>query len=264
MKKRFCLSILAAIILSLVIPICSAPPANATIKTPTRANLPELVQIRPWDNTIYMSEVYAPRHAKTLQFYIRPTGKYVKTVKKNTKAYKKYKKNQKKYIVVKDKKRKNRYMVYKAGKWKLILTKTERLYELETETHLIAKYTFKDSRVYQLRVRGKNYSLVGKYSKILQFKTPSKKTRELYIKNHNDAKELRGTIAEQYYEELADPNDIPPGSPYLKARDMLEKTEFDYGYTVYVTDYVRDCNRDRNFPEYDIVFIPKNPNGRIL
>ena len=258
MKRRLCLSIMAAIILSLVIPICGAPPANAAISKPSRAYVPDLVQLRPWDDTIYFDEISLPQNAKSLQFYLRTTGKYVKTVKKNTKAYKKYKKNQKKYIVVKNKKAKNRYMVYKAGKWKLIWTEKDLDYNLGTERYVIAKYKLKNSRVYQLRVRGKNYSRVGKYSKILQFKTPSKKVREDYIYDYELQEVLRGEILGDLEIDVhATEKDIE------YAREKYELVSVDYAYTVYVSKDVLDSiDPNSSYPQPS--FIPKNPNGRIL
>ena len=93
MKRRLCLSIMAAIILSLVIPICGAPAAKAAAKTPGKAYMPDLVQLWPWENTIYFEKIFMPKNAKSVQVYLRTTGKKVKTVKKNSYWHKKYKKN---------------------------------------------------------------------------------------------------------------------------------------------------------------------------
>ena len=226
MKRRFWLPFLAAIILSLVIPVCGAPAAKAAAK-PAQAKLPEVILLHKWDNTLYFDEVRIPSSATSVQIYLRAAGKYVKTVKKNTYQYRKYKKNTKKYILVKNKGKKT-YKVYKAGKWKKIKT-TSKKYNVNYSTAL------KASKVYQLKVRGKKGSKTGKFSKMLQFQTVSNKTMKAVRKDYGMEKDA----ADYDVLDLEAKKDDPPhyeGDEFIDPMEEYENAQIlsmfvDYKYS---------------------------------
>ena len=237
MKRKSSLVIIAAIVLSLIIPIGlgSAPTAKAATKTPGKAEMPELVQLWPWDNTIYVGHINLPKYAKSMQIYLRTTGKKVKTVKKNSYSYKKYKKNKKKYIIVKAK-RKNRYNVYKAGKWKLIITTSE----------FSARCTkkLKANKVYQIRVRGKNGKKVGKSSMILQFRNISSQLRKDYIEDYNTQKKEMKEYLDKMQAELSLPEDeddyMTRQDHYDDALYCYESAEIICGHVLYISPWLKD------------------------
>ncbi len=258
MKRRLSLVIMAAIVLSLIIPvgIGSAPIAKAATKTPGRAAMPKLVQLWPWDDTIFFEYIHLPKNAKSLQVYLRTTGKKVETVKKNSYAYKKYKKNKKRYIIVKAK-RKNRYNVYKAGKWKRILTTNK----------FSARCTkkLKADKVYQISVRGKNGKKLGKRSRILQFRNVSKQLRKDYIEDFaKQKKELK-----EYYEEMEsklgepdDPDDyMTREDHYDNAKYLYESVEIICGHVLYVHyDLVDGPSPEKG----DDIYEDMSSEGRLL
>lgn len=259
MKRRSMLTIIAVIVLSLAIPIGfgSVQVANAGT-TPARARVPGLVQLRPWDGTMWLDWVYIPKNTKVFQFYLRSTGKYVKTVKLNSREYRKYKKNQKKYIVVKNKKTKKQYRVYKAGKWKCILTTGTVSDYYRVDGPYAPKVKLYDRKVYQLKVRGKNGKRVGRFSKILQFRTPSKATRLKYIDDYVWDEELKGEVA---FDFAIDPNITEEDKE--KAMAIYKLVPINCAYTVYVSSDPLDKPVAED-PEYEPVYIPKNFNGRII
>ena len=217
MKRRFWLPFLAAIILSLVIPVCGAPAAKAAVK-PAQAKLPEVILLHKWDNTLYFDDVRIPSRATSVQIYLRAAGKYVKTVKKNTYQYRKYKKNTKKYILVKNKGKKT-YKVYKAGKWKRIKTTSKRNNVNYTDP-------LKASKVYQLKVRGKKGSKTGKFSKMLQFNTVSKKTMKSTLKEYSpkkDAADMDVLDLEENTEE------------YENAQILSRFVDYDYSKELFIS-----------------------------
>ena len=71
-------------------------------KTPSKAQLPDLIYLGKIGNDIFFDYISVPKNAKTLEIWIRRAAykKYVGTVKKGTSKYKKYAKS-KKYILKK-------------------------------------------------------------------------------------------------------------------------------------------------------------------
>ena len=232
MKRRLCLSIMAAIILSLVIPICGAPAAKAATKV-GKASMPEFVQLWPWADTIYFEDIHFARNAKYMQVYLRTTGKKVKTVKKSSAAYRKYKKNKSKYIIVKAK-RKNRYNVYKAGKWQLILTTSKTTAERQKK--------LKPNKVYQIKFRGKNGKKVGKSSKILQFRNVSKQLRKQYVESYNEGIKKELEDVEYWKGQLDQPDDEDSDwtneEHYDYAQYCYEKAAIIYGHALYISETI--------------------------
>lgn len=247
MKRKSRLTIIAVIVFSLVIPIGfgGAPAASAAAK-PARAKLPELVELHKWDNTLEFSWIRIPKRATSVQIYLRTTGKYVRTVKKNTYRYKKYRKN-KNYILVK--KGKRSYRVYKAGKWRKFVKTSEKYYE-GNENPL--KY----DRIYQLRVRGVKGKKTGKASKILQFRTLSKKA----VSKAHDKYSAEKQKAEDYVayceEHLNDPdgedNWDSVDERYIPREESLWFAKDDSAYVDY--EY-----KLRLFVSYDILFNQHSP-----
>ena len=237
MKRKSSIVIIAAIVLSLIIPIGlgSAPVAKAATKTPAKAHVPELVQLWPWADTIYFEQIGMPKNAKSVQMYLRTTGKKVKTVKKNSYWHKKYKKNKKKYIIVKAK-RKNRYNVYKAGKWRVILT--------TSKNYAQCKKPLKADKVYQIKFRGKNGKKLGKSSPIIQFKNVSKQLRKDYITDYNMWREERKKDLDQAKVNLSLPDDE---DDYMTRQDhydedlyLYETVEIQCGHILYVDPWLAD------------------------
>ena len=233
MKRRFWLPFLAAIILSLVIPVCGAPAAKAAAK-PAQAKLPEVILLHKWDNTLYFDEVRIPSRATSVQIYLRAAGKYVKTVKKNTYQYRKYKKNTKKYILVKNKGKKT-YKVYKAGKWKKIKTTSKRNDVNYTDP-------LKDSKVYQLKVRGKKGSKTGKFSKMLQFNTVSKKTMKNTLKEYSPKKDGADSVVLEWEPQKDDPpfsyedgEVIDAMAEYEKAETLSKYVDYKYSKELFIS-----------------------------
>lgn len=259
MKRHFSIAIIAMIVLSLVIiPIGGVPAAKAATKTPGKARVPGLVQLRPWDGTIWLDSVYIPKNTKNFQFYLRTTGKYVKTVKLNSRAYRKYKKNTKKYIVVKDKRTQKKYRVYKATKWKRILTTGKVSDYYRVDGPYAPKVKLMDRAVYQLKVRGKNGKKVGKFSRILQFRTPSKKVREEYVERYELDEEFKGEIA---FDTAIDENATDEDKESTMAEYKL--VPINDAYTVYVSSDPVDMPVAED-PEYEPKYIPANFNGRVI
>ena len=237
MKRKSSIVIIAAIVLSLIIPIGlgSAPIAKAATKTPAKAKVPELVQLWPWADTIYFEQMGMPKNAKSVQMYLRTTGKKVKTVKKNSYWHKKYKKNKKKYIIVKAK-RKNRYNVYKAGKWRVILT--------TSKTYAQCVKPLKADKVYQIKFRGKNGKKLGKSSRIIQFKNVSKQLRKDYITDYNMWKKERKKDLDQAKANLSLPDDeddyMSRQDHYDEALYLYETVEIQRGHILYVDPQLAD------------------------
>lgn len=216
-----------------IIPIGGAPAAKAAAK-PAQAKLPEIILLHKWDNTLYFDEVRIPSRATSVQIYLRTTGKYVKTVKKNTYQYKKYKKNTKKYILVKNTGKKT-YKVYKAGKWKKIKTTSKR-------NDVNYTNALKASKVYQLKVRGKKGSKTGKFSKMLQFNTVSKKTMKSTLKKYSPAKDAADMAVldweadkdkAPYYD--GDGELIDPMAEYEKAEALSKFVDYDYSKELFIS-----------------------------
>ena len=237
MKRKSSIVIIAAIVLSLIIPIGlgSAPVAKAATKTPAKAYVPELVQLWPWADTIYFEQMGMPKNAKSVQVYLRTTGKKVKTVKKNSYWHKKYKKNKKKYIIVKAK-RKNRYNVYKAGKWKVILTTSE-------ENAQCVK-TLKAGKIYQMKFRGKNGKKLGKSSRILQFRNLTKQQRKDCIEEYNKDIEWTTRRFEEAKANLGLPEDedsyMTRQEEYDDAKYCYDNVKIISGYVLYVESWLAD------------------------
>lgn len=238
MKRKSGLAIIAVIVLSLIIPLCGAPAASAATK-PAQAKIPEIILLHKWDNTLYLDEVRIPSRATSVQMYLRTTGKYVKTVKKNTYQYKKYKKNTKKYILVKNK-GKNTYKVYKAGKWKRIITTSKKHYG-DYEKPL------KASKVYQLKVRGKKGSKTGKFSKMLQFKTVSNKTMDAVRGDYGMEKDIAETTVLDREEAIDEPpyegeevNIEARKAAYEEAVIKSKYVDYDYSKVLFISKGIRE------------------------
>ena len=233
MKRKFGITVIAVIVFSLIIPLCGAPEASAAAK-PARAKIPEIILLQKWDNTLYFDEVRIPNRATSVQMYLRTTGKYVKTVKKNTYQYKRYKKNTKKYILVKNK-GKNTYKVYKAGKWKKIISTSKK-------QNVTYDKSLKASKVYQLKVRGKKGSKTGKFSKMLQFKTVSSKTVKAVKKKY----EPEWITAETEMLDKEEALDEPPAegevvdhearqAAYEEAVTRLQYVKYDHSKVLFIS-----------------------------
>lgn len=232
MKRKFGITVIAVIVLSLIIPLCGAPAASAAAK-PAQAKIPEVILLHKWDNTLYFDEVRIPSRATSVQMYLRTTGKYVKTVKKNTYQYKRYKKNTKKYILVKNKGKKT-YKVYKAGKWKKIITTSKR-------NDVVYTKSLKASKVYQLKVRGKKGSKTGKFSKMLQFQTVSNKTMKAVRKDYGTEKDAADYDVLDLEAKKDDPPHydgdefIDPMEEYEKAVTLSKFVDYNYSKELFIS-----------------------------
>lgn len=215
---------MALIVLSLVIiPVGGVPAAKAAAK-PAQAKLPKSIRLHTWDNTLCFGWVRIPKRATSVQVYLRTTGKYVRTVKKNSYKYKKYKKNKAKYILVK--KNKKYYKVYKAGKWHKFAT--------ISDNYSADENPLKYYKIYQLRFRGKNGNKVGKFSKMLQFRTLSKKVvAKAYARYSKEKQEAEDFVAycEEHLNDPDGPDNWDPDDDYYVPRwKMLWLAQDDSAY----------------------------------
>ena len=213
---------MAAIVMSLIIiPIGGASTASAAAK-PAKAMLPLSIVLQRWDHNIVFDHIRMPDRATSVQIYMRGASKYVKTVKKGSAAYKKYKKS-KSYILEKVK-GKAKYRVYKAGKWKRLTTTAKTSYKYSGK--------LKYSKIYQLKVRGKNKAGTGKFCKTVQFKTQSKKTFLKYKKKYNDRKTYLLNKKAWYEENVENYGyEIEYGNIQEELREILDP---EYSMDIYV------------------------------
>lgn len=190
-------------------------------KTPSKAQLPDLIYLGKIGNDIFFDYISVPKNAKTLEIWIRRAAykKYVGTVKKGTSKYKKYAKS-KKYIL--KKKSGKTYKVYKkvkAAKWVKIVDTKKSEFLFDWKTYNGKTYKIKKSTCYQVRVRGRNGTKHGKYSRTIKFKAHSENTLDKYEEKFDDEIELLEAKISDLKDEIDETTD-----PVLKDQ-LIEELE---------------------------------------
>lgn len=192
--------------------------------TPSKAQLPDMIYLGKIGNDIYFDYISLPKNAKTLEIWIRRAAyrKYVCTVKKGTSKYRKYYRS-KSYVL--KKKSGKTYKVYKkikAAKWVKIIDTKKIEYLFDWKTYNGKTYKIRESKRYQIRVRGRNGKKHGKYSNIIKFKAHSENTLDKYYEMYEDEGEILDASISDLKAQISETTD--PGMLDILAAD-LEETE---------------------------------------
>ncbi|MBE6041974.1 MAG: hypothetical protein E7220_05570 [Clostridiales bacterium] len=170
MKRIVRLTVSLVLSLVLMMPLLGTGEVFAAGK-PGKASLPDRVIVKLYNNKLAVRNVNKPKYATSVRFYLKANAKYIKTVKKGSKAYKKYRRNKKKYILKKSGKKYKVYRKIKGAKWKKINMIDDGSWDQLTYVY---QTQLGFNKQYMFRCRGVNDSGAGSYSKTLTFYTQSK------------------------------------------------------------------------------------------